>query len=80
MSQRNSASKRNDGVVQKQPLNVYTVMLVIAFCAISLACLLLYLELNRWGSFPWWKPSSGGATSFLPSWHGLDLPHLTRLG
>ncbi|NLX56302.1 MAG: hypothetical protein GXY58_14430 [Planctomycetaceae bacterium] len=55
-------------------------MLVIAFCAISLACLLLYLELNRWGSFPWWKPSSGGATSFLPSWHGLDLPHLTRLG
>ena len=80
MSQRNSASNRDDGVVQKQPLNVYTVMLVIAFCAISLACLLLYLELGRWGSFPWWKPASGAATSFLHQVNSLDLPHLTRLG
>jgi hypothetical protein len=55
-------------------------MLVIAFCAIALACLLLYLELNRWGSFPWWKPASGAATSFLHHVQSLDLPNLTRLG
>ena len=42
----------NSEVVQKQQLNVYTVMLIVAFCAITIACLLLYLELRRWGSFP----------------------------
>jgi hypothetical protein len=59
---------------------VYTVMLVVAFCAISVACLLLYLELRRWGSFPWWKPASGGgATSYVLPDDAPELPAPTRL-
>lgn len=63
MSQRSSANLGESGVVQKQPLNVYTVMLIVAFCAIITACLLLYLELKQWGSFPWWKKPAGGAAA-----------------
>ncbi len=63
MSQRNSANLGESGVVQKQPLNVYTVMLIVSFCAIITACLLLYLELKQWGSFPWWKPTTGGTAA-----------------
>jgi hypothetical protein len=40
-------------------------MLIVAFCAISIACLLLYLELKRWGSFPWWKAQTGGAAAYI---------------
>lgn len=40
-------------------INVYTMMLIIAFLALSIACLLLYLELRRWGSFPWWRTVGG---------------------
>jgi hypothetical protein len=79
VSQRNLASSRESGVVQKQPLNVYTVMLIVAFVAITIACLLLYLELSRWGSFPWWKPASGAATSYLYQTESLELPSPTRL-
>ena len=68
MSQPNSANPIDPQVVQKQQLNVYTVMLIVAFCAITMACLLLYLELRRWGSFPWWKaePGGGGHVVHLP--------------
>ena len=74
MSQPNSASPRDSGVVQKQQLNVYTVMLIVAFFAISIACLLLYLELRRWGSFPWWKAESGATTSYIYQTEGPELP------
>lgn len=46
--------------VQKQKTNVYTVMLIISFICIVTACILLYIELTRWGEFPWWNTS--GAT------------------
>ncbi len=46
---------------QKQQINVYTVMLIIALMAISIGCLMLYLELGRWGDFPWWNTGSLGA-------------------
>ena len=65
MSQRSSADTRGGEFVQKQRLNVYTVMVMVAFFAITIACLLLYLELRRWGSFPWWKAESGASTSYL---------------
>jgi hypothetical protein len=65
VSQRNLANSRESGVVQKQPLNVYTVMLIVAFFAISIACLLLYLELKRWGTFPWWKSQTGAAAAYI---------------
>lgn len=57
-------------MVQKQPLNVYTVMLIIAFVALTIATLLLYLELAQWGSFPWWKGESRGAVLLLLPWRG----------
>ena len=65
MSQPNSADNPDSEVVQKQQLNVYTVMLIVAFCAVSIACGLLYFELRRWGSFPWWKAQSSVSTSYL---------------
>jgi hypothetical protein len=43
--------------VQKQKMNVYTVMLIVSFICLLTACLFLYLELRRWGSFPWWDVS-----------------------
>jgi hypothetical protein len=45
---------------QKQPTNVYTVMLIISFVCILTATLLLYIELDRWGPYPWWRPPAGG--------------------
>ena len=45
--------------VQKQGLNVYTMMLVISFLALLTACILLYMELLRWGPGPrWWDTST----------------------
>jgi hypothetical protein len=45
------------GPVRKQPTDIYTVMLMIALAAVLIACVLLVLELNRFGSYPWWKAS-----------------------
>lgn len=39
----------------KPAFNVYTVMLAVALAAISVACLLLYLELTTYGDFPWYR-------------------------
>jgi hypothetical protein len=43
---------------RKRPYDVYTVMLFISFIALLTGCLLLYSELNSYGSFPWFKPGS----------------------
>jgi hypothetical protein len=32
-------------------------MLIISFISILTACLLLYIELSRYGSYPWWNAS-----------------------
>ena len=48
---------KSDIVVQKPDTDVYTVMLIIAFISILTACLLLYIELSRYGSYPWWNAS-----------------------
>ena len=45
---------QTEAPAQKQSTNVYTVMLIISFFCIVVACVLLWLELNRWGSYPWW--------------------------
>lgn len=45
--------------VQKQRINVYTMMLVIAFICLVTACVLLYQELTLWGSYPWWNTDGG---------------------
>ena len=35
--------------------DIYTVMLILALVAIGVACILLYLEVARYGEFPWWR-------------------------
>ncbi len=36
-------------------MNVYTMMLIISFICIVTSCVLLYMELKRWGNYPWWR-------------------------
>ena len=59
MSQLSSSNQAGD-VVRKRSNNVYTWMLVIAMIALMTASILLLLELQSYGSYPWWKPSTGG--------------------
>jgi len=48
--------------VQKAGTNIYTVMLILAFLFILTATVMLALELNRFGSYPWWQtPTAGGS-------------------
>ena len=43
---------------RKRQYDLYTVMLFISFIALLTGCLLLYSELNSYGSFPWFKPAT----------------------
>jgi hypothetical protein len=49
--------------VQKQRLNIYTMMLILSFFAITAACILLWMELWQYNSDPkswlerWWDTS-----------------------
>jgi len=40
---------------QKQPTNVYTMMLMISLIAIITATVLLAMELKRFEPAPWWN-------------------------
>ena len=43
--------------VPKPGTNVYTVMLILSFCALTVACTLLFLELGRYlPGVPWQTP------------------------
>jgi hypothetical protein len=45
--------------MQKPGTNVYTVMLIVSFCALVVACALLATELSRFGpGVPW---ATGGS-------------------
>jgi hypothetical protein len=37
-------------------------MLILSFCFIVTATVILSLELSRFGTFPWWKIASGGGS------------------
>lgn len=41
-------AKKSKGPVQKQKASVYTMMLIFSFLALVMACLMLYLELDRY--------------------------------
>ena len=45
----------------KPGTNVYTVMLILSFCALLTATMLLAMELSRFGSYPQWKATAGGS-------------------
>jgi hypothetical protein len=54
--------------VQKQKFNIYTMMLIMSFIALLIGCTALYLELRKYGQYPWWETGGSTATS------QLDLP------
>jgi hypothetical protein len=55
------------------PLSVYTMLLVIAFMCITVACVLLWQELKKWGTGPdWWNTSVSAVTP-------TDLPDSFQL-
>ena len=55
MSRRNLAAQApvEQPTEQKQRANIYTVMLILAFAAICVACVLLYLELRVYAPDYW---------------------------
>jgi hypothetical protein len=61
-------------VEQKPRANIYTMMLVLAFFAIIVACVVLWLELKTYGDYPWWETKGiAPATSWLtPAGPGGD--------
>ena len=61
-------SETYDGPGQKQKINVYTMMLIISFFAILTSCILLYMELQQYGAYPWWNTSGSQPSSY----HFLD--------
>ncbi len=53
-------------VEQKPRANIYTMMLVLAFFAIVVACVVLWMELKSYGDFPWWETKGiAPATTWL---------------
>jgi hypothetical protein len=46
---------------QKQGTNIYTVMLMLTFVFIVTATIMLAMELNRFGTYPWWQTPGGGS-------------------
>ncbi len=50
-----SSSSPGQPAVQKQGTNIYTVMLILTFLALVTGTVLLSMELNRYGSYPWWR-------------------------
>ncbi len=76
MSQQNLAEPElaSPPVEQKSRANIYTMMLVLAFFAIVVACVVLWLELKTYGDYPWWDTKGiAPATSWLmPAGTGGD--------
>lgn len=56
MSQTRSPSGSTRTV--KQPVNVYTVMVLLSFLFVLTGTICLGVELTRWGNFPWWNTSA----------------------
>lgn len=46
-----SANAPRGVLVQKPKTNIFTVMLIISFLAMLIGCVLMYLELDRYGGF-----------------------------
>jgi len=53
---------------QKQRANIYTMMLILAFIAICIACTLLWLELQAFGAYPWWKTDGVAPAAAMLDW------------
>lgn len=47
----------------KQPVNIYTVMVLLSFVFLLIGTICLGVELSRWGNFPWWNTSDATSVS-----------------
>jgi hypothetical protein len=61
MSQPGSTSPVASAPTTKHNFNVYSMMLLLSFIALTVGAMLLYYELTKYGSFPYWR--AGQATS-----------------
>lgn len=53
---RGKTSPARDGdAPQAKQWNVYTALLLVTLLCLTIGSLMLYMELMRYGSFPWWK-------------------------
>lgn len=50
-------SPQSSDTSRKQPLSVYTVMLLLSFVALTIGAILMFMELQRYGSWPQWRVS-----------------------
>ena len=41
---------------EKQPTNIYTMLLLLSVIAVITATVLLSMELKRFDPYPWWNP------------------------
>lgn len=60
-----SSPNQPASATEKQGTNVYTVMLILSFLAIVTACVVLSMELQRFGfpeTVPWKIPAGGGGS------------------
>ncbi len=53
MSPPDSSKSRFSG--EKPKSDVYTMMLVVALIAVTVACVMLWLEGSSYGAWPWWN-------------------------
>ena len=57
-----SSANQPQPVAQKPGTNIYTVMLILAFCFIVTSTVVLAMELNKFGAYPQWKVPAGGGS------------------
>ncbi len=53
---------------RRHEFNIYTIMLIVAFVALLLGTLILFMELNKYGTFPGsfpWKTGDAIPKAFL---------------
>ena len=65
MSQPSFESASPTVLTKKSPWNIYTVMLLMAFIALLMAMLFLYLEISAYGGFGAFKGPT--AAAFVPT-------------
>lgn len=52
---------------EKPRFSVYTMMLILSFLFVTIAAVLMYNELSRYGSYPWWSTSAANQTTAVGS-------------
>ena len=51
-----AAQELASGRVERKPsANIYTMMLILSFIAVCIACTLLWIELQVYAPYPWWE-------------------------